>query len=108
MALSACGSAADPHGRELIAHGTTLFPVACYRDDLFLEDVPCPWHWHDELEAVTVSQGEVLVAAGGREIRSPCRRRIFHQRPSASQCLGARQSRLPPSLRGVPSPSGRR
>lgn len=55
MALAACGSAADPHGRELIAHGSALFPVACYRDDLFLEDVPCPWHWHDELEAVTVS-----------------------------------------------------
>ena len=71
MTLSACGSAADPHGRELIAHGTTLFPVACYRDDLFLEDVPCPWHWHDELEAVTVSQGEVLVAAGGEKFVVP-------------------------------------
>ena len=65
MALVACGAAADPHGRELTAHGTALFPVACYRDDLYLEGVPCPWHWHDELEAVVVSQGEVQVAAAG-------------------------------------------
>ena len=65
MSLVACGSAADPHGRELIDHGTALFPVACYRDDLYLERVSCPWHWHDELEAVVVSQGEVEVAAGG-------------------------------------------
>lgn len=65
MSLVSCGSAADPHGRELIAHGTALFPVACYRDDLYLEGVPCPWHWHDELEAVVVAQGEVQVSAAG-------------------------------------------
>ena len=52
MRVAVCGSTADPHGRELISHGTALFPAACYRDDFFLEDVPCPWHWHDELEAV--------------------------------------------------------
>ena len=71
MALAVCGSTADPHGRELISHGTALFPAACYRDDFFLEDVPCPWHWHDELEAVTVAQGEVLVAAGGQRFTVP-------------------------------------
>ena len=36
MALAVCGSTADPHGRELISHGTVLFPAACYRDDFFL------------------------------------------------------------------------
>lgn len=71
MALAVCGSTADPHGRELISHGTTLFPAACYQDDFFLEDVPCPWHWHDELEAVVVAQGEVLVAAGGARFTVP-------------------------------------
>ena len=71
MALVSCGCAADPHGRELIDHGTALFPVACYRDDLYLEGVPCPWHWHDELEAVVVSQGEVEVAAGGETFTVP-------------------------------------
>lgn len=69
MPLMACGVTVDPHGRELTPHGTALFPVACYRDDLYLEDVPCPWHWHDELEAVVVSQGEVQVTAGGETFR---------------------------------------
>ena len=71
MALVSCGCAADPHGRELIDHGAALFPVACYRDELYLEGVPCPWHWHDELEAVVVSQGEVEVAAGGETLTVP-------------------------------------
>ncbi|MDY3281174.1 AraC family transcriptional regulator [Dysosmobacter sp.] len=65
MSLVPCSAGADPHGRELSAHGTARFPVACYRDELYLEDVPCPWHWHDELEAVVVSRGEVQVTAGG-------------------------------------------
>ena len=77
MALMPCGSAADPHGRELVAHGTALFPAACYRDDLYLEDVPCPWHWHDELEAVVVSQGEVLVSTGRETFLVPAGEGFF-------------------------------
>ena len=34
MALSECISVVDEQGRELLAHGTALFPVACYYDDL--------------------------------------------------------------------------
>ena len=35
MALSVCNPiATDAKGRELIQHGTALFPVACYHDDL--------------------------------------------------------------------------
>ena len=30
MAISPCGSATDPQGRELVQHGTALFPAACY------------------------------------------------------------------------------
>ena len=77
MALISCGSAADPHDRELVDHGTALFPAACYRDTLYLEDVPCPWHWHDELEAVVVSQGEVLVSAGRETFRVPAGEGFF-------------------------------
>ena len=77
MALTSCGSAADPHGRELVDHGTALFPAACYRDTLYLEDVPCPWHWHDELEAVVVSQGEVLVSAGRETFPVPAGEGFF-------------------------------
>ena len=48
MAISPCGSATDPQGRELVQHGTALFPAACYLDDPVRE--PVPWHWHTELE----------------------------------------------------------
>ncbi len=35
MALSVCVPVStDAKGRELIEHGTALFPVACYHDDL--------------------------------------------------------------------------
>lgn len=53
MALSLCNTTTNEHGRELIEHGTVLFPVACYDDDLIKKSVPC--HWHDELEVVIVS-----------------------------------------------------
>ncbi|WP_455797643.1 AraC family transcriptional regulator [Clostridium butyricum] len=42
-----------------------MFPVACYDDDLIKKSVP--WHWHDELEAVIVSEGTALIAAGTKK-----------------------------------------
>lgn len=64
MALSVCGSVAtDRQGRELVEHGTPLFPVACYHDNISEADVP--WHWHDELEALVVETGIVRVSANG-------------------------------------------
>lgn len=62
MALSACNTTVDIHGRELVEHGTTFFPVAVYHDDI--TNAPVPWHWHDELEAGIVVHGQVIVAAG--------------------------------------------
>jgi len=37
MALSACDTTTDAAGRELTAHGTAAFPIACYHDDLAAE-----------------------------------------------------------------------
>lgn len=62
MPLSLCDTKTDEHGRELIDHGTTLFPIACYHDDL--QSVSVPWHWHDELEAAIITEGQAIVAAG--------------------------------------------
>ena len=65
MAISPCGSGApniSREGRELVEHGTPLFPVAFYLDDLERDRVP--WHWHDELEAAVVESGETIVSAG--------------------------------------------
>lgn len=62
MAVSPCISKADPRGRELVRHGTVLFPAACYHDDLTRDAIP--WHWHTELEAGIVTEGAAVVAAG--------------------------------------------
>jgi len=62
MPLSECCVNIDPHGRELIKHGDSGFPVACYLDDFRIMDVP--WHWHPEWEAVSVISGSCTVAAG--------------------------------------------
>lgn len=62
MAISPCASKTDPKGRELVRHGTALFPAACYHDDLSQDIIP--WHWHTELEAGVVTEGAAVVAAG--------------------------------------------
>ena len=66
MALRSCGSAVtDPQGRELLEHGTPLFPLACYHDNISEANVP--WHWHDELEVLVVESGTARAAANGRD-----------------------------------------
>lgn len=64
MALSTCiPVSTDSDGRELIEHGTALFPVACYYDDLCKFEVA--WHWHEELEFFVVESGMARVAISG-------------------------------------------
>jgi len=67
MALSLCNTTTDRQGKELVEHGTALFPIACYHDDLRVEAVP--WHWHEELEGILVETGSVIVAVEGESYR---------------------------------------
>lgn len=46
MALTECNTTVGSDGRELLEHGTTAFPIACYEDDFRVSNVP--WHWHEE------------------------------------------------------------
>ena len=48
MAISVCNSVVNEQGKELLEHGSSLFPVAFYGDEL--SDLEIPWHWHDEIE----------------------------------------------------------
>ena len=66
MALSVCGPVStDQQGRELIEHGTPLFPVACYHDNISEAEVP--WHWHDELEILIIETGTARVSVNGTD-----------------------------------------
>lgn len=63
MAIRECVPGIDRWGRELLEHGTPLFPIGCYHDDLPRETVP--WHWHEELEAAVVESGTLIVCTDG-------------------------------------------
>ena len=66
MALSSCiPVSTDAKGRELIEHGTALFPVACYHDDL--QKLEVAWHWHEELEVLVVEKGTVRISVNGTD-----------------------------------------
>lgn len=57
MALSPCETTVALDGRELIQHGTKVFPIAFYNDNI--KKMPVPWHWHDELEIGVITSGKV-------------------------------------------------
>lgn len=59
-----CHVSVDQSNREMVKHGTTAFPVASYLDNLHEQDVQ--WHWHEELEAAVVTEGEAVVSIGTR------------------------------------------
>ena len=65
MSLAICNTTVDEHGLELVQHGTTDFPIACYHDNL--GEMEVPWHWHEELEAAVITEGCALVAAGNEK-----------------------------------------
>lgn len=65
MALLTCQTITDQDGRELTQHGTALFPIGVYQDNLAYLPVPC--HWHEELEAAIVTSGRLLLTAGGEK-----------------------------------------
>lgn len=66
MSLSVCGAVStDQQGRELVEHGTPLFPVACYHDNI--SEAHVPWHWHDELEILVIETGTARVSVNGAD-----------------------------------------
>ena len=60
--LCAPDIAAGADGRELVQHGSALFPIACYAEDL--ESYAVAWHWHEEFEYILAVQGPLNVNVG--------------------------------------------
>ena len=50
---------ADAGGRELVQHGSALFPIACYAEDL--KSYSIAWHWHEEFEYILAVKGPLTV-----------------------------------------------
>ncbi len=70
MALSKCGTITDRHQKELLQHGSVFLPIACYIDDLSVDQVP--WHWHEEWECVVAAEGRtVFLLENARVILEP-------------------------------------
>lgn len=67
MAEAICGNSTDPGGREKAQHGTAMFPLACYEDDLHHFFVN--WHWHEEFECIVAIRGLVDVLLEGDRLR---------------------------------------
>lgn len=65
MALSVSVDRVDESGRELLTYGTEDFPIAFFDDDL--TKISVPYHWHDELEIVILTEGSVRMRIAGRE-----------------------------------------
>lgn len=61
IGLSAClpDIVADAEGRELVQHGSALFPIACYAEDL--KSYSVAWHWHEEFEYILAVKGPLTV-----------------------------------------------
>lgn len=57
MAISRCNVHTDPSRMETTQHGSLLFPLACYKDDMETMDVPM--HWHEEMEYILVVKGSI-------------------------------------------------
>ena len=64
MALTLSVDRVDDAGRELLAYGTEDFPIAFFDDDL--TGMVIPYHWHEEMEIVVITEGAVNVRIAGR------------------------------------------
>lgn len=62
MEMEISGIKTDKNHRELAEHGSALFPLACYHDSLSSNHVL--WHWHDEFEAILITNGCAVITVG--------------------------------------------
>lgn len=64
--------ATDDTLRETISHGDAGYPFAYYLEDVWQFDFRrIDWHWHHEVEFVTVREGELFCLIGEEKIELP-------------------------------------
>ena len=57
--------ATDDTLRETLPHGNSSYPFAYYLENIWQFDFHCiDWHWHHELEFVSVTEGTALCYVG--------------------------------------------
>ena len=55
--------------RETVHHGNDKYPFAYYPEDIWQFDFHCvDWHWHHELEFLSVAEGTALCLVGQDKI----------------------------------------
>lgn len=70
-----CTVVASAAGRELVQHGTTLFPIACYAEDLTAYSVA--WHWHEDFEYILAVKGVLYVDVNKTRLRLTAGQGVF-------------------------------
>lgn len=98
MILLKCNLKTNKQGREINDHGSALFPIACYDEDLSSD--PVPWHWHDELEAIVITEGCAIIFAGSEQF-------TVKQCGDPPRCVYAETSWVPSSFHCISPPFGR-
>lgn len=64
--------------RETLRHGSGSYPFAYYLEDIWAFDFHCiDWHWHHELEFVSVTEGAAVCLIGDDRIELPAGYGLF-------------------------------
>lgn len=65
-----CKTTTDDTLRETVVHGSEKYPIAYYVDNILQFDLRrIDWHWHREVEFVTVTKGNIICLIGQNRIR---------------------------------------
>lgn len=59
MIIRAASTSINAQGQELVGHGTAIFPLDCYEENV--SATPVLWHWHEDWEIVLATQGMLQV-----------------------------------------------
>lgn len=95
---------ADAEGREMVQHGSALFPIACYAENL--KSYSVAWHWHEEFEYILAMKGPLTVDVNKTRVTLQTNQGVFLNSGILHAVEQAEKRGGPASLGCVPSPAG--